>query len=107
MRIFIENAWYWIKGLFVRELSYDDITRKCVNKELKPYGVDYDYVVANPTINGKSWYTYYTFNSETEYLGWKRYCIKQFKKKFPYLKDEYLERKFTWFDLNYGLRHTY
>ena len=104
MKIWLINAWYWIKDLFIRELSDDEIVRKCVNKELKPYGVDYDYVITNPRIEGKEWYNYYTFKSDKEYLKWKKYCIYLLKKRYPYLTEEYIQHKFTWFDLQYSLR---
>jgi len=107
VRIFLENLWYDIKLLIYPPISDDKLVRDCINKELKPYGVDYQYVIDNPRIGDISWYHYYTFNSEKEYLKWKKYCLRKIKRAHPYLQDVYIQRKFGWFDLMWGLRHTY
>jgi hypothetical protein len=76
-----------------------ELVRACINKELEPYGVDYDFVKENPVILGVDWYQFYTFK-EGEYEKWREFCLKLFKKKY---KLRYEER-FSMFDLMYGLK---
>ena len=58
-------------------------------------------------INGEEWYTYYTFSTEKEYRKWKRYSIKQIKKRSPYMTNSYALKQFSWVSLQYGLKLEY
>ena len=37
-----------------------------INKMLKKYNVDFDYVVANPEIEGQPWFTHYTWTEDEQ-----------------------------------------
>lgn len=69
---------------------------------LKPHGVDIEYVMANPEIEGAPWYQHYTWTTEDE---------KQFKKEaIAYLKqvfrwsNAYCDRTMMYFLVQYGLK---
>lgn len=82
------------------------IVKMIVNKQLKPFNVDYDYVIKNPKINGIDWYIYYTFNNEKDYNKWREYSIKLIKKHIT--NDQKMaEKEFSWIDLYCGLKHNY
>ena len=87
--------------------SKDEIVRLIINKQLKPYKVDYDYVIKNPQINGEDWFRYYRFNNEKEFEKWKRYSIKLLKRHVTQGSEEIANREFSMIDLYYGLMHNY
>lgn len=87
--------------------SKDEIIRLIINKQLKPYKVDYDYVIKNPQINGEDWFRYYRFNNEKEFEKWKRYSIKLLKRHVTQGSEEIANREFSMIDLYCGLMHNY
>lgn len=96
------NDWWFYKYA----KSKDEVIKMIINKQLKPYKVDFDYVVKNPQIEGIDWFIYYTFNSEKEYNKWKKYSIKLLRKHIVY-SEELAKKEFLWIDLYCGLKHNY
>lgn len=94
------------KGKKHHYVSPDEVGRMMINAELKPYKVDFDYIMANQKIEGNDWWYYYTFNNEEDYQKWKKYCINLIMTKLNYT-EYYAIRQFGMFDLCYGLRHNY
>ena len=97
----LDDWWY-----YRNRKSKEEVIKLIVNKQLKPYKVDYDFVVKNPEIEGQSWFTYYTFNSEKEYNKWKKYSINLIKKNLT-RNDKLAQKEFIWIDLYCGLKHNY
>jgi hypothetical protein len=60
------------------KLDSEEFLRVAVTHMLREYGVDYDYVVKNPKINGVLWCQYYWDTKETkeEFLSWLRNYLK-------------------------------
>lgn len=77
------------------------LLKDLINKMLKPYGVDYDFIVANPKINNIDWFQYYTFTPETE-KAFKDWAIPFIKKRLR-CSLAYAGQVYSWFDLCYGL----
>lgn len=92
---------------FSKKMSKDDAVRLIINKELKRYKVDIDYVKDNPTIGGERWYEYYTFNSEEEYEKWEKFSKRILRKVFPYSDKKFIDNEFSYLNLAYGLRCKY
>lgn len=106
---FIQTIWWKISEFFVNiwRISPEKAERNIINKMLKPYGVDINYVIKNPEIEGISWYQYYTFNSLKEHNRWKKYAFRQYKRAYPYSSSQYIEKKVKWMDFQYGLKTNY
>lgn len=99
--ISIDDWWF-----YKNKKDKNDIVKMIVNKQLKPYGVNYDHVVKSPKINGEDWFIHYTFNNEQDYNKWRKYSIKLIKKHIT--NDQKMaEREFSWIDLYCGLKHNY
>lgn len=96
--------WYFYKFIHKTEKQ---IIENIINYELKKFGSSYNQVLKEPIINGEEWYTYYTFSTEKEYRKWKRYSIKQIKKRSPYMTNSYALKQFSWVSLQYGLKLGY
>ena len=89
-------------------MNEDQAIRAIINKELEPYGVDMDYVIANPKIEDKDWFHYYTFKSQEEYDEWKKFVYDTLTKKtYPRFSKKRFELEFPWIDLMWGLKHDY
>ena len=73
-----------------------------VDEMLKPFNSSYQQVVAEPIIDGQSWFDYYTWSKE-ESDTFKNMAIKEMQKRFKYSK-KYCENEIDWFLFNYGLR---
>ena len=97
----LDDLWY-----YRHKKSEEEVYRLIINKQLKPFGFNYDYVIKNPEIEGESWFTYCTFNSEREYNKWKKYSINLIKKNIT-RSDKLARKEFAWIDLYCGLKHNY
>lgn len=85
-------------------IGSEELVKILVDKMLEKYNVNTDYVIANPTIDGISWFQYYTWTSE-EQSTYKEWFIKFLKNNVkPKLNKERIEREFFWFDLMWGLK---
>lgn len=103
--IYINNIIFSIVMRF--KPDSEKVVTKIINKMLKPYKIDMNYVINNPKINGIDWFQYYTFNSNEEVEKWKKYSIKQLKRAYPYMSDKYIERQFSYIDLMWGLKRNF
>lgn len=91
-----------------------------MDKQLEPYGVNWDYVQNHLEFHkwwhyllpkfirpkGTPWYHHYTFNSEQEFLSWKEYCIEVMRKELRMTKGQ-AEKEFEWFNMDVGLKQNY
>lgn len=78
-----------------------DLVEALVNRMLEKYGVDYDFVLNNPKINGIEWFRYYSFTPEEDEV-FKEWAIK-FIKKHQRCSMNYAKQLYSWFSLFYGL----
>lgn len=127
-----QNGWYFEKnGELTKEELHYKVVRICVNKQLEPYGINYDDVkkggsyeffetetyIKQPYLFGlikwkkkvviiQPWYWYVTFESEQQFNEWKEFCINLFRKELKMTKKA-AETEFGWFNLNYGLKQNY
>ena len=81
--------------------------RLIIDAQLKKYGVDYDYIMKNQQIEGEPWYTYYTFDSKQESEKWEKFAKKLFRKATPSADESYINKRFSMFNLMWGLKTTY
>lgn len=102
----IDKIYLWYFYKFIHKTD-QEIIKSIINYELKRFGSSYENVLVNPKIDGNEWYMHYKFQSEKEYQKWKRYSIKQIKRKSPYMTNKYAEKQFSWMNLQYGLTHEY
>lgn len=60
------------------KLDSEEFLRPVITYMLREYGVDYDYVVKHPKINGVPWYKYYWDSPESkkEFLDWLKNFLK-------------------------------
>lgn len=78
----------------------DEILKKMINAELKPYGKE-----MNDVIGKDNWFQEYTFKTEEEYSKWKEYCINlMIKEVNPKRTIKEAEKEFSWLDIMYGLK---
>lgn len=82
--------------------DYTALIKSLVDKMLEPHGVDYNYVMSNPEIEGKRWYQYYTWTYK-EFDEFKVWAIKEIK-KHEKVSEEIAKKKFGYFHLQFGLR---
>jgi len=71
---------------------------------LQPYGVDYNYVIENPKIDGIDWFSYYTWtkDEEAEYQLWFIKFLSEWTT--PKMPGKYYLQEWQWYNLNHGLR---
>lgn len=84
-------------------MKKEEMVKHLVTKMLEPWGVDYDYVKANPTIEDKPWYNYFTYISEEHEKDFEEYFIK-FVKKHLKMTQKGAEMEYAWFNLSFGLK---
>lgn len=82
--------------------DYTMIIKTLVDKMLEPHGVDYNYVMSNPDIQGKKWYQYYAMTNN-EFDAFQSWAIPVIMKHEKCTK-EIAKKKFGYFNLQYGLR---
>ena len=83
-------------------MKYNLTFRQLVDKMLEPHGVNYDYVVKNPMIDGKHWYDHYTWtkDEQNEFIRW---AVDLVRAKHYWNRD-LAESEVAWFILSFGLR---
>jgi hypothetical protein len=84
-------------------MSKEEIFKHLVTKMLEPYGVDYDYVKANPEIEGMPWYNYFSYVSAEHEKDFEEYFIKFVKKHLKHSQKK-AEMEYAWFNLMNGLK---
>jgi hypothetical protein len=80
----------------------DKVFVDLINKMLEKHGVNYDFVLANPFIDGKDWFHYFTW-TEKDYEDFNEWAVNLLAKKKQWSKD-YSKKQMVWFMLAYGLR---
>lgn len=73
-----------------------------INKQLEPHGVDFDFVLANPEIDGLPWYQHYKWSSEKDAQDFEDWAVKRISQVWRCGK-EFARKQFAWFNLAYGL----
>jgi hypothetical protein len=82
----------------------ENIIETIVNKELEKYNVNYNYVLANPIIDGEPWFQHYTMTQE-EYIAWEKFCMDFLMKNMkPRPSKITAEKKFLGINLCFGLK---
>ena len=86
------------------KLGDPELPKILINKMLEKHNVDYDYVIANPEIDGRVWCVHYSWTQEEsdEYQKWWFDFYKN--NVAPKYSKKYLEKSWPWFNLQYGLR---
>jgi hypothetical protein len=85
-----------------------DLPKVLIDKMLEPYNSSYDYVLANPEIEGKPWYQYYTYKSEEDLQKFKDFFILTLTKNTtPKFTQKIAEKEWSWFNLMYGLKEEF
>lgn len=84
------------------KLDSEEFLRPVITYMLREYGVDYDYVVKHPKINGVLWCKYYwdTPESKKHFLDW----LKKFLKIKVNYKPHKLEDVIYTIDTIWGLK---
>lgn len=103
------NFIFWLdfKLRSIGKISPNRVVENIINYQLKPYKVDFDYIMKNQHINGIPWYQYYKFTSEKQVRKYEKYAKKQIRKAYPYMTEKYINREYAMFDLMYGLMRDY
>lgn len=82
----------------------EDLIKTLVNKmlEMQGDGYTFDYVLANPKINGKDWFSDIQWDQtkEDEFRIWAEKEIKSTLK----ITKKKAKLEFSWFSLMYGLK---
>ena len=81
--------------------SKEKLFVELINKMLKPHGVDYNFVLANPYINGEGWFMHYKWTQQ-ESDNFKAWAKKRIMKVFR-CGAHYAQKELSWFMLAYGL----
>jgi hypothetical protein len=88
----------------MKKYKRDEVIKVIIDKMLEPHGSSYDEILANPEINGESWYQYYKW-TEKEREDFKNFFIFTLMKNTrPLFKKHYAEIEWKAFDLMYGLK---
>jgi len=85
------------------EIRKHSVLKACINKMLEPYGVNYEFVVDNPVIDGQDWYHYYTFKDESERTAWMDFCVQLIRKELR-MSKKMAQKMVDNLDLFCGLR---
>lgn len=102
LKMYLKLKWFEISMPFIKRHNRKKyLLEIIINKMLWKFGVDMKYVIKNPNIEGKPWYTYYTWKNK-DYEKWRKYSLKIIRRYF--VKDKRMaEREFSWISLNYSL----
>lgn len=90
------------------KIQRKDVVKVLIDKMLEPFNSSFDQVLATPEIEGKPWYSYYTFNSQEEVDKFKEFFIFTLTKNTtPRYKLKQAESEWSWFNLMYGLKEDF
>ena len=102
---------------YVKKITTDQFIRDVIDFELKPYGINFEYILnlpkepknkdeIDPNIEYQDkWFSRYKFKTFDEFNAFRKYFYEHWKDcatKINWKKD-ILYREFEWFNLNYGL----
>ena len=105
----------------VKKITGDQFVRDVIDFELKPYGINFEYLKnlpqkprneeeLNPNVEYQdNWYSRYKFRTFDEFNAFRRYFYEHWKDYAPqrHWKRDILYREFEWFNLQYGLETDY
>ena len=102
---------------YVKKITTDQFIRDVIDFELKPYGINFEYILnlpkepknkdeIDPNIEYQdNWFSRYQFKTFDEFNAFRKYFYEHWKDcatKINWKKD-ILYREFEWFNFNYGL----
>ena len=102
---------------YVKKITTDQFIRDVIDFELKPYGINFEYILnlpkepknkdeIDPNIEYQDkWFSRYKFKTFDEFNAFRKYFYEHWKDcatKINWKKD-ILYREFEWFNFNYGL----
>jgi hypothetical protein len=91
-------------GIKKLKVGNPELAKILIDKMLEKHGIDYDYVIANPQIDGSVWCSHYDWTQE-ESDNYKKWWIDFFQNNVsPRRSKKLLEIHWQWFNLQYGLR---
>ena len=102
---------------YVKKITTDQFIRDVIDFELKPYGINFEYILnlpkkpeneddIDPNVEYQDkWYVRYKFNNFNEFNEFRKYFYEHWKDYAPKRKwtKDILYREFEWFNLQYGL----
>jgi hypothetical protein len=83
-------------------MKKEDVVVHLINKMLEKHGVDFDFVSANPKIEGEDWYQHFTCTSE-EQAAFKEYAVEYIRKRWR-MSKKFAEKEANMFILAFGLQ---
>ena len=106
---------------YTKKITADQFVRDVINFELKPYGIDFDYILSlpkkpenkeniDPNVEYQNhWYSRYKFHTFEEFNAFRRYFYEHFKDYAPKYrwKKEVIYEEFEYFNFMYGLATDY
>jgi hypothetical protein len=92
----------------MKKYKRGEVVKVLIDKMLEPFNSSFDEVQANPEIEGKPWFQYYTFKTLEDFEKFKEFFILTFTKNTrPAFTKSQAEKEFSWFNLMYGLKEEY
>ena len=106
---------------YVKKITIDQFIRDVIDFELKPYGINFEYILnlpkepknkdeIDPNVEYQDkWFSRYKFHSFDEFNAFRQYFYEHWKDYATqrYWKKDTLYREFEWFNLQYGLATDY
>ena len=106
---------------YVKKITTDQFIRDVIDFELKPYGINFEYILnlpkepknkdeIDPNVEYQDeWFSRYKFHSFDEFNAFRQYFYEHWKDYAAqrYWKKDILYREFEWFNLQYGLATNY
>ena len=102
---------------YVKKITKDQFIRDVIDFELKPYGINFEYILNLPKEPKNkdeidtnieyqdNWFSRYQFKTFDEFNAFRKYFYEHWKDcatKINWKKD-ILNREFEWFNFHYGL----
>ena len=106
---------------YVKKITTDQFIRDVIDFELKPYGINFEYILnlpkepknkdeIDPNIEYQDkWFSRYKFKTFDEFNAFRKYFYEHWKDYSPKRKwtKDILYRSFEWFNLQYSLATGY
>lgn len=80
----------------------EQVIKDLVTLQLRKHGVDYDFVIENPIIEGENWFSYYTMTEE-ETANFKAEAVEIIRDQLKCTAAR-AKKEYDWFHLMWGLR---
>ena len=106
---------------YKKKIDLAQFIKDCVDFELKPYGVGWEYIANLPeqptneddvdpnAIYKSNWYNKFKFKTTDDYIALKKYFYEHWKDYAPRYdwRKFTLDKNFGWFILQYGLSYDF